>query len=313
MPGGAACADDKPSCSQKTLPVVDDSGEFHGAEFRVKPSFHGCFQRARLLENLFQHEMRISALLDLAQAHLKLAYYRSLLDVLKVCNPEFFALFDECHLLFFQVNHLIGVFYDRGGVRTYEKLVLAYAYYERASLAGDHHAVGLGLVHYADSVCSHNTAKCQRNGFLEGNSVRIHHILNKLYKHFGVGLALEMIALVGKLFLERKIILYDAVVDNGELVILGDMRMSVDIAWLSVRRPSGVGYSYAAAEIMAGRDFLEIFYLSFGLVYPHLTVVIDKGDSGAVITSVFESLQTLYQDWVGLSLTYISYYSAHNS
>jgi len=50
--------------------------------------------------------------------------------------------------------------------------------------------------------------------------VRIHHILNKLYKHFGVGLALEMIALVGKLFLERKIILYDAVVDNGELVIL---------------------------------------------------------------------------------------------
>ena len=101
--------------------------------------------------------------------------------------------------------------------------------------------------------------------------------------------------------------------DNGELVILGDMRMGVDVAWLSVRRPSGVGYSYAAAEIMAGSDFLEIFYLPFGLVYPHLTVVIDKGDSGAVITSVFESLQTLYQDWVSLSLTYVSYYSAHNS
>jgi hypothetical protein len=55
----------------------------------------------------------------------------------------------------------------------------------------------------------------------------------------------------------------------------------------------------------------EVCDLAFCLEDLHLVATIDQRASGAVIPTIFESVQPGYQYWVGLLLAYVSYYSAH--
>ena len=139
----------------------------------------------------------------------------------------------------------------------------------------------------------------------------VHHILDELDDDLGVGLGAEVVAQLGELFLQREVVLYDAVVDEGEIVVLGEVGMGVDVARLAVGGPAGVGYAYAAADVLVGRDRFKVLDLALGLVDHKPSVIVDERHSGAVVTSVFEPLETLDENWVGLSFTYISYDSTH--
>ena len=164
-----------------------------------------------------------------------------------------------------------------------------------AALACGDHPVGLVLVDDGEGVGADDVAQCERHGLLEGDAVGVHDVLYQLDDHLGVGLAHEVVAEPGELGAQGEVVLDDAVVDDGEAVVLGAVWVGVDVAGLAVGGPAGVCYADAAADVLAGGEVLEVIDLAAGLVDRELGVVVDQGDARAVIASVFEPLEALDQ------------------
>ena len=156
MPRGAAGADDETSCLEQAFPVVYDARELDGAEFGVETALHRGLEGARLLEYFLEHEVREAALLYFAEAHFELVDDRGLLHAAKVGNPELFAFLYEGYLLFVEINYLVGVFNDGGGVGANEIFALSYAYDEWAALARGNHGVRPLLVYNHEGVCPYD-------------------------------------------------------------------------------------------------------------------------------------------------------------
>ena len=68
----------------------------------------------------------------------------------------------------------------------------------------------------------------------------VHSILDELYENLSIGVALEVVTLFLELFAELGIVLDDSVMDDGNVAILGNMRVSVTNRRLSVGSPTGV-------------------------------------------------------------------------
>lgn len=86
---------------------------------------------------------------------------------------------------------------------------------------------------------------------------------NKVNDDFAVGLGREYESFGLETAPQDRVVLDDAVVDDRETAVGGDVRMRVLRARLSVRRPSGVCDAYAGVEeLLAGTDGFEIFNLS---------------------------------------------------
>ena len=167
--------------------------------------------------------MRESALLDLAEAHLQFAHLGGLLNAAQVRDPEFLAALDEGDLLFAQIDHLVGVFDDRRGIGTHKILILPDSDDQRAALAGGNHLVRLVPVHDHQGVSTYDMVQGHRYSLLPGDFPGVHHVLDHLDHDFRVRLALEMVALTGQFRLERLVVFDDAVVDQGQVVVLGVM------------------------------------------------------------------------------------------
>ena len=66
--------------------------------------------------------------------------------------------------------------------------------------------------------------------------------------------------------------------------------------------PTGVGNTQAARDVFIGTVSLQIAYLAFCLVNTQIA---------SIIAAIFESFKSFYQNRISLTLTDVSYYSAH--
>ena len=278
----------------------------------MEPALHGVAQGLGLLEYLLEHEVGETSLLDLAEGELELADDGGLLDAAEVGDAQLLTALYVCDLLLPEVYDPVGVFDDGGGVGGHEVFVLSHTDEQGTALAGGNDPVRLLLVDYGQGVGAHDVSQCEGHGIPERDAVGVHHVLDELDYNLGVGLAGEVVAEARELGAQRKIVLDDAVVDDGEPAVLRDVGVGVDVAGLSVGRPAGVGYAYAAADILACSQVLEVLHLAPGLVDHELRTVVDQRHSRAVISSVFQTLEPLYQYRVGLAASHISYYSTHH-
>ena len=279
----------------------------------MQAALHGSAEGARLLEDLLEHEMRKTTLLDLAQAHLQLAHLGRLLDLAQVRDPELLPALDVGDLLLAQIDHLVGVFDDRGGVGADEILVLPHADQQRAALAGGDELVRLALVQDDQRVGADHMVERQGDRIVEGHAAGVHHVLDQLDDDLRIRLALKMIPLPGQLGLEGQVVLDDAVVDQRQFMVLGVMGMRIDVAGLAVRRPAGVGDADAAGSVLVRRHLLQVADLALGLVDRQGAAVPDQRHAGAVITPVLQPGKSLDQDRIGLPAPDISYDTAHIS
>ena len=75
--------------------------------------------------------------------------------------------------------------------------------------------------------------------------------------------------------------------------------------------PAGVGYTDMASAVFVCCEFFQVCYLALCFIDIEFVLSIDECYSGTVISSIFELLQSCYQDWICFVLSYISYYSTH--
>ena len=112
--------------------------------------------------------------------------------------------------------------------------------------------------------------------------------------------------------LEHLVIFNSAVVDDGNVAVLAVMRMGIGIGRFAMGGPAGMGYSRSGViKFLVGAKRLQIAHLAHGLVNIEFTAIGRQRHTGAVISPVFESMKSFYQDIVDITAADISYYSAH--
>jgi hypothetical protein len=133
---------------------------------------------------------------------------------------------------------------------------------------------------------------------------------NKLGDDFGVGIALKDHTLTLKLTLEDGVILDDAVVDDGDQAITGDMRVGIAIhSW-----PVGGPTRMADAMTTRGGTFtkeLNQIGNSAG-TSPDMQVSAGYGgNAGTIVAPVFQPSKPFNQDGLGFSRPDITDNAAH--
>ena len=89
------------------------------------------------------------------------------------------------------------------------------------------------------------------------------------------------------------------------------MGMCVDVVGLAMRCPACVCDAYPSCHILGLAESFKIIDLAARLIDVELVVVRYKGDTRAVISAIFQTVKTLYQNRISLLVSNISYYSTH--
>ena len=102
-----------------------------------------------------------------------------------------------------------------------------------------------------------------------------HDVLHQLHQHLCVRVALELYALVYQFRLDVSIVLDDTIMDDGQVVRLRIVGMSIPGRRFTMSGPAGVCNAYTTADILVIAILYKIVNLSLGLIDIQLVVAID--------------------------------------
>ena len=213
---------------------------------------------------------------------------------------------------------MLGVFGDGRSVRGQEELraVVHHADSQRRTLAGAHQLFGMAFVDHGDGVSAVDEIQRLTHGVAQIAAVLLLGVFDELHQHFGVGLALEVVALALELLAQCGVVFDDAVVHQRDMSGFRHVGMGVGLRGHAVCGPSRVGDAQRALHRSGRSGFgghvFQVRHLAFGLV--HLEALLrEQGASGGVVSAVFQAVKTFHENGVSLTLSDISYYSAHSS
>ncbi len=127
-----------------------------------------------------------------------------------------------------------------------------------------------------------------------------------------VGLAAERVALAQQVGLELGEVLDDAVVDDGELVVVGEVRVGVGVRGTAVGRPARVADArHAVGKRVRAEVVSQHLQLARALAHLEGAVAVDDGDARGVVAAVLQSGQAREQDGLARARAYVSDDSTH--
>ena len=222
-----------------------------------------------------------------------------------------FAPADDGNFVIVEIDYFVSVLDNGGGVGGQEGLPVADTDHKGGTLAGADNRVGIFGVDYGNGIGADNLLEGLADGLDQRAVVGLLDIFDELYKHLGVGLALEGASLEFKRFLKDAVILYRTVVDQGDTARAADMGMGVYVVGLSVGCPAGMGDADASLDVFRLAEAFEVVDLSAGFIDIEVSFAVDHSDTGAVITAVFQAVESFDKNLVCGIITNIPYYSTH--
>ena len=201
-----------------------------GGVFEVHAPAQRVFDGARLLVDFLEHEVGILAALGIFGAEFEPAD----LDLggvgAKVLHLEPLG-GDGGDIIIVEVHHLPGVGDDRVGVAGQEMLAVADADDKGRASAGADHGVGLLGADGHEAVGPDDFTQCVADG--RGQRLRVEFpravlqvmLADKMSQHFSIGAGTEGVPGFEQPFLEAIVVFDDAVVDDGDLAGLVEVRM----------------------------------------------------------------------------------------
>ena len=90
------------------------------------------------------------------------------------------------------------------------------------------------------------------------------------------------------------------------------MGVCIHLIGLAVGGPTGVRNANVPADIFRSSEGLQVGDLAFSFIDIQLVSLVEQCHTGAVVTTIFEALQALNEDGIGLLLAYVCYYSTNN-
>ncbi len=287
-----------------------------GAERRLEQPavgntlLQGIGDRARLLVNLFQHEVAVLPLLGRIGGQLALA--NGPLDGVAVFvdDPDRLAP-DLGDVALFEEHESPCDRQQRSDIGSYEVLLDAQADDDRATFTGQDETFRIVLTDNGQGIGAFELGHCRAHcleQIFDRCLVKVDSVGNNLGVGFGSELIAETLQLVAKLL----VILDDAVVDDRETVA-GDVRVSVAFARDTVGCPTRMRNS----DFAGGRRLLqglgEHFDLADRAEPGQVLRAIEDGQARRVIAAILEPPQSLHQDGDDVALGDRSDDSAHSS
>src|SRR5512133_2673843 len=202
----------------------------------------------RLLENLLQHEMRKTLLVNLTELQVNLLYLR-LERLVAYCLQHHLVLAYNGQVAVIQVNDPLGILYNGSCIRGNKVLTVTDSDNKRRTLSRCKHLALLITADYGKSVCAFDLVKGQCNR-LFGRQISLKvKVFHQVGKDLSVCLACKRYAPAFQVTFDTGIILNDSVMYHDEITPAGDLRVSVDLIGLTVCRPAGVAHGHCAVEI----------------------------------------------------------------
>ena len=90
------------------------------------------------------------------------------------------------------------------------------------------------------------------------------------------------------------------------------MGMCIHLIGLAMGGPTGVRNANVPTDILRSSEGLQVGDLAFSFVDIQFVCLVEQCHTGAVVATIFEALQALNEDRIGLLLAYVCYYSTHN-
>ena len=219
-----------------------------------------------LLHDLLEHEVRIAALFGSADVPVDIAVL--FLDGLAVFIKDLDAVGgDEGDLAVVHICHIARMLDERSNVRGDEIAAVTVAEEQRRILACGDEAVGRVLAHDTQGVCALDAVE---HAVDRGHKVpaAVIEILEQLRDDLGIGLGAEVHTLRDKKFLYLNIVLDDAVMHDGDVPALTQVRVGVYVVRFAMRRPARMADAERAGEAASViRQRLEDAQTPLGFLY----------------------------------------------
>ena len=196
-------------------------------------------------------------------------------------------------VLVVEVHHFVCVFDDGRCVASEEELAVSDTDHERAALTGCDNLVGVVLVDDGHGIRSDDLVQCDTYRGKQVEFLLGAYVVDELYEHFCVGVAVELNPFLLQLVFQHGIVLDDAVVDNGQPSCAAHVGVGIRACRFSVGGPPRMGDANRSADVLSFGMFLQVGHLSFCLVYLKPRLLRDQGDARTVVSAVFQSLQSL--------------------
>ena len=174
-----------------------------------------------------------------------------------------------------------------------EVFAQAQADHQRAATAGGDHAVGLAGADHGQAI---GAVQFLDRG-LEGDgqvAVVLELVVEQVGDDFGVGVRGEHIAQALELLAQHFVVFDDAVVHHRQ--VTGEMRVGVALARRTVGGPAGVGDAQATHQRLAGQGLFQLADLARATHALKLAGIGEDGHTGAVVATVFQTLEAFEQD-----------------
>ncbi len=210
----------------------------------------GVGDRGGLLRDLLEHEVLVAALLGGRQIPVDVKLTEVDVGVAVEVGDSVAVGGDHHGLVLTEFDGVAGVLDERGDVRADEHLTVADADDQRCGPArGDDHAGLVGIGEHQGEVTLEAAQHGQHRGREVARGVAV--VVGRgdqVDGHLGVGVAGELGACGLQLGAQRRKVLDDPVVDDGDLACGVAVRVGVAIRRAAVRGPAGVTHAGAALE-----------------------------------------------------------------
>ncbi len=294
--------------------MVIDSGHFDIRSLHADASSEGIHDGVGLLENFLEHEVVEAALFDGFNLHFELVHLRGDNRVLKVANGQAVLTVHDRDLFVVQVDDVLRVLDDGCRVRSDVKLILlADPDDEWARFARSNEQIGLVCVNDRNGVGAFHLLQCHLDGIGDGRVRSVLDFVNEVDEHLGVSVTDKGVAVGFEAGAKGFVILDDAVVNHSEPSKPRSMRVGVDVIGRPVRGPSGVSDAHGAGRNFVANKGQKVLDLSFFLFYLDGICPIKNGNTSAVVSAVFESLQPFDENGEAVFITYVSNNTAHRN
>ena len=255
------------------------------------PADDGLLQRARLLEDLLQHEVLVAGLLG---------HHRIPEDALRglgdgpaaEVGERDAAARDDRHLLVAEEDDVARVAEDGRHVGRHQELALADPHDQRRPVAHRHHLAGVGRVDEDHPEQPPELGEHAAHGPLQPAPVAAgpELLLDEVRDDLRVGLGLEAVAGALQALLQLQVVLDDAVVDDDQPAAAVAVRVGVLLRGPAVGGPPRVADAVLAVHRLGADDLLQQIELAGAA--PHLDLAgADEGDAGRVVAAVLQAPQ----------------------
>src|SRR5437667_10490663 len=266
-------------------------------------------ERLRLLVDLLEHEMLVTALLGGLRRPRDQRLGALAADAVDTGDLDARRP-DVGTLALLEEDDPPGVREDRGNVARDEGFLPIQPDDERDVLASANEPADLALVHDDEGIRTLELAEGRTHGIRE---IALIGLLDEVRDRLRVGLGRQRVTARLEPIAQLAEVLDDAVVDHRDIAGAVLMGMGVQVVRSTMGRPTGVGEPDRGVRRAIGDRRLEVGELAGLLLDEQVAGLIDEGDASRIVATVFEPLEPLDQDRARFSWSRVADDAAHLS